>query len=440
MEMFVGILLLITYVIFAIYAAKGGNLMLGFFVMAVLWAGLGALAGVTTWNATPEQVEAGLIDINNGIFQLGPELWGSTAAVIIFGSWFGRILVDTGIARSIIRTAVELGGDRPAVTCILLSIVTGLIFSSAYGAGSVVAIGVIVFPILLSLGISKPLATASFLTSVGAGLYLNSGWIKQLSALIPEFDYTQSTWVRFGFIAFGIQMLVTILMILVFSRENKGRRHAWAANAEMPEKVNPLAMITPILPVVLSIFLGFKSITAILVSIIWALIFTGKFKNWSKLGELVQKTFHDGVADVALVFAFLFFLQMFLRSAKVCAPLLVPIFQPIIPTSMLVIFLGFGILSVLALFRGPLTVWGAGAAVLTMLQAMGGVFTPQILFPLFTIPTTTVNGSICPTQSWCLWAMGYTKAELKDYFKVCLPFVLPAALVLEVIAYFMFAV
>ena len=34
----IGIILLITYVAFAVYAAKGGNLMLGFFVMAVLWA------------------------------------------------------------------------------------------------------------------------------------------------------------------------------------------------------------------------------------------------------------------------------------------------------------------------------------------------------------------------------------------------------------------
>lgn len=443
MSTVIGILLLATYIAFAVYAAKGGNLMLGFFVMAVLWGGLGALAGVTTWSASAAQLEAGMIDINNGIFQQGPELWGVTAVVIIFGSWFGRILVETGIARSIIRTAVELGGDRPALTCILLSLVTGLIFTSAYGAGSVVAIGVIVFPILLSLGISKALATASFLMSVGAGLYLNSGWIKQLSALMPEFDYSTGPWVSFGFIAFGLQMVATFIMILVFSGGKKTpARHAWAADAGVgtDQKANVLAMITPVLPVVFSIFLGFKSITAILVSILWALIFTGNLtKGWKHLGETLQKTFHDGVVDVALVFAFLFFLQMFLRAAKICAPLLVPILQPIIPGSILPMFILFGVLGVLALFRGPLTVWGAGAAVLAMLQSIGGIFTPQVLFPLISIPTTSVNGSICPTQSWCLWAIGYTKAELKDYFKVCLPFALVTTFVLEIIAYFMFA-
>ncbi len=438
METIIGIILLITYVIFAIYAAKGGNLMLGFFIMAVLWAGLGAIAGVTAWNVPADAAE-GFIDINNGIFEQGPELWGSTAAIIIFGSWFGRVLIDTGIARTIIRTAVELGGDKPAVTCILLSLVTSLIFTSAYGAGSVVAIGVIVFPILLSLGISKHLATASFLMSVGAGLYLNNGWLKQVGALIPEFDFTTSTWKTFGFIAFGLQMLVTFAMIIVASKGEK--KHAWAATntASEEKKVNALAMLTPIIPVCLSVFANVKPITAILIAVLWALIFTGNFKKYTEVGNLVQKTFHDGVVDVALVFAFLFFLQMFLRAAKVCAPLLAPILRPILPSNVMILFIIFGVLSVLALFRGPLTVWGAGAATLAMFQAIGGSYTATVLFPLFMVPTTTINGSICPTQSWCLWAIGYNKTSLKDYFKTCLAWCLVLALVLELIAYFMFA-
>ena len=105
----IGGILLVTYVVFAVYAARGGNLMLGFFIMAVLWTGLGALAGVTTWQADAAQTAAKMIDINNGIFEMGPELWGSTAVIIMFGSWFGRVLLATGIARTIIRTA-DAGG------------------------------------------------------------------------------------------------------------------------------------------------------------------------------------------------------------------------------------------------------------------------------------------------------------------------------------------
>jgi hypothetical protein len=102
-------------------------------------------------------------------------------------------------------------------------------------------------------------------------------------------------------------------------------------------------------------------------------------------------------------------------------------------------FIVFGLVSVLGLFRGPLTVWGAGAATLTMFQSIGGIFSANVLLPLFMVPTTTVNGSICPTQSWCLWAIGYTKASLKDYLKTCLPYALVVSFILEIVAYFIFA-
>jgi len=148
MQTILGIILLITFLAFIYYAARGGNLMLGLFVMALLWSGIGVLGGTVTWT-----------DINTTIFDGGPP-------DIIFGSWFGRILVETGIAGTIIRNAVELGGDKPGLTCILLNLVTALIFTTSYGPGAVVAIGVIVFPIMLSLGIPKPLAACRFLLHV----------------------------------------------------------------------------------------------------------------------------------------------------------------------------------------------------------------------------------------------------------------------------------
>ena len=139
METIIGIILLITFLAFIYYCAKGGNLMLGLFIMSILWAVLGAIAGTVNWTT-----------INTTIFNDGPTSFGPTAVYIIFGSWFGRVLIETGIAGTIIRKAVELGGDRPSITCILLCIVTALIFTTSYGPGAVVAIGVIVFPIMLS--------------------------------------------------------------------------------------------------------------------------------------------------------------------------------------------------------------------------------------------------------------------------------------------------
>lgn len=430
MQTIIGLLLLISYLAFIIYAAKGGNLLLGLFVMAVLWSGLGAIGGVIDWEA-----------INNTIFSDGPLAFGPTAVNIIFGSWFGRILVETGIASTIIKKAVELGGDKPSVTTILLSIVTSLIFTTAYGVGAVVAIGVIVFPILLSLGIPKPLAAASFTMSVGCGLYFNSSLLNQAAGTMTMPDGSQyqfgAAWYKFALVAFIVHMISIIIMVVLNTRKKK---KAWAVNTsnlDDKKNANLLACLTPIIPVSISIIFGISAILAIVLATIWALAWTGYFKSWNGLAKVVQKTFHEGVSDVGLVLGFLLFLQMFIRAAGANKDLLAPIFAPIIPKNPFILFLIFGLFSFMSLFRGPLTIWGAGAATFAIV-ASTGFFPLEVLYPLFYIQSTTITTNVCPTQSWNLWAIGYTKVSTRDYMKQTLPYALPVSFILTMIAYFMF--
>lgn len=436
MQTAIGILLLITYIAFIVYAFRGGNLLLGLFVMAVLWSALGAIGGVVNWNT-----------VNTTIFNDGPTGFGPTAIYIIFGSWFGRILLETGIAGTIIRKAVELGGDKPGLTCILLCIVTAAIFTTSYGPGAVVAIGVIVFPIMLSLGIPKVLATGSYVMSVGCGLYFNQSLLTQAAGtmVVDGAKYLSSPaewseWYRFAAVAFGIHLLSIILMV-IFSVGGKKKSHAWDAadtGAANTKNVNLLACLTPIIPVTLAIAFKISQIPAIIIAVIWALVFTGNIKSWNKIAELIQKTFHDGVSDVGLVLGFLMFLQMFVRAAGSCRDLLAPIVSNIIPTSTLPLFIVFGVLGFLALYRGPLTIWGAGAATFAIV-AVSSSLPLSILYPLFYIPCCTITTNVCPTQSWNMWAIGYTQISIKDFMRQTLVYALPCAFILEIVAYFMFA-
>jgi len=422
----IGILLLLSYVIFAIYAAKGGNLMIGFFVMAVLWCVLGSIAGVVNWDT-----------INTKVFQGGPEGYGGTAVIIIFGSWFGRVMLETGIAKTIITKAVELGGDNPAVATILLVLVTAIIFTSSYGAGAVIAIGVIVFPIMLSLGIPKPVAVSAFVMAVGAGMYLNMAQLSQMVVLVPGYKLTDGYY-TFGFMAFGVQLAVIIIMILISTRKSK-INHAWAAqsnvNGDSGNGSNLLSLLTPLIPVVLSIFFGWKSIPSLIVAILFAFVSTGKIKNFRKFTSVVQKTFYDGVCDVAMVFAFLFFLQMFVKSAGACSVLLKPIISPLVPQNLFILFLGFGVLSILGLFRGPLTAWGAGTATLAMMQSTG-MYSAAVLFPLFYIPSVSMNISCCPTQSWNLWSINFVKINVKQFMRTITFWGWLVCLINSMLAYF----
>jgi len=292
---------------------------------------------------------------------------------------------------------------------------------------------------MLSLGIPKPVASGSFCMSVGCGLYFNQSLLNQAAGTMALGDVKftiDGAWYGFAVVAFIVHFLSIVAMVLL---NTKKRKHAWAASANVDSKNVPaIAMLTPLLPVLTAVIFGLSMIPSILVSVIFALITTGNMKGLNKVADLVQKTFHDGVADVGLVLAFLMFLQMFTKSAGMVKGLLAPILEPVLPSSMFMMFLLFGLFSVLAYYRGPLTIWGAGTALFVIVAEATG-WPIEILYPLFYIPCCTINTNVCPTQSWNMWAIGYSQTSVKDFMKLTAPFALVTAFILEMVAYFMFA-
>lgn len=407
MTTLLGILLLITFLAFTYYAVKGGNLMIGFLIMAILWSIIGFIGGVIDWQG-----------ILTHVFQGGAEGWGPTAVVVIFGSMFGQVLVQTGIAATIIKKTVELGGDRPLITMILLSIVVGVIFTSTFGAGAVVAIGVIVLPILLSLGVPKVLALTSYLMSVGSGMYINLVLFQEVQGMFEGFVYDWG-YLKFAFPAMAIQLLVIIVMSIVRMRKPEAQTKSWAASdipSSTEQRVPGYALISPLIPVVLVIAFNWQSIPAFLVGSFYALLTCGMIKSYKDAATIVPKTFFDGVVDVAPMLGFLFILPMFNRIAGVNAVFFEPILSKILPSNALWLCLIFAILAPLGLFRGPLTIFGAGTATLAVLLGISG-YSSALLLPLVYVPTVAMNLSCCPTQSWNLWAINYTKATTGDFVK-----------------------
>ncbi|WP_316569445.1 gluconate:proton symporter [Neobacillus sp. YIM B06451] len=426
MALTIGIILLLTFIGFIVYAVRGGNLMIGFLVMAVIWSTLGIIGGEITWDQAMTQ-----------IFQGGPESWGPTAVVVVFGSWFGQVLVRTGVASKIIRMTVELGGDKPLITTVLLSVVTGLIFTSTFGAGAVVAIGVIVLPILLSLGVPKSLAVSSYIMSVGSGMYVNIVLFKQMQAIFTDFPY-DGNYLKFGFTAMAVQLLVVILMLSVRLRKTKPSR-AWAATASSGDNqhVPGIALITPLIPVVLAIGFNWQPIPAFIVAALFALFVTGKIRSYKDAEKVISKTFYDGVVDVAGLLGFLFILPMFNKVSGAVSPFFESILGGVMPTSTLTVALLFMVIAPLGLFRGPLTVFGAGAATIGILTGVGD-FPLAFLFPLMYIPTISMNISACPTQSWNLWSINYTKTDTKSFLLSGVPWAWGVSIINIAIAYLMF--
>ena len=448
MEYVIGILLLVTFFSLAYYCIKGHNLMIGFLIISVTWTilSLGGALFVSQefLDANPILKIGGegtpLVNILNAIYQTAPQNWGTTLVNVLWGAWFGRVLMETGIASTIIRKTVELGGDRPMITIILLNIVVAVIFTAMTGAGPVIAIGVIVLPILMSLGIPKAIAMFTFMGAVASGIYLNPINFAQFRLFfigvneMPEFTlgwYARS----WGYAALAINLFATTALTAIFLKRGK-KRHAWAAqtgNVQEQRNAPFYTLFLPIVPVVLNIWFNFSVIGGFIITGFLALFLTRRLRGtFAEKCQLVNKMYFDGVVDTAPLIGFLLTLPMFNQVASYASPYFAAILGPVMPTNEIVIIIAFAVVLGLGLFRGPMTLVGSGAATLGVLRGVS-TFSMPFMYTIFAIPTITVNIGSCITQSWVAWGLSYTKVESKEYLRLSIPNAYVAGILLYIL-------
>lgn len=425
METVIGIILIVSLFVMAFCCIKSYNLMAVMGIMATLFTALALIGNRFTPNSAMEGQS--VVDVLTYVYQTGPANWCASILVnIFFGAFFGRVLIETGIASSLIRKTVELGGDRPIITMSLLCVVTMIIFTSLTGAGPVIAIGVIVLPILLSLGVPSYIALFAFTGSIMAGMQPNilnfQYYIPMYTSLKPEYaSYTYQDNFPVSLVC-GILALVVVIAVSSIALKREKASHAWAAAAVQKETNDaPIySWITVILPVVGVLAFKLPVIFCFVFSSLYALLCCGRLRGGFKtVASLLQKLFVEGANDTAPMIGFLLVLAMFNNSAVYVAPYFQKLFGGIIPSNPLILSIVFGVLAFLGFFRGPLNLVGCGAAILPIILSSAD-FPVQFIFPLFTVLTMTVQ-HVDITQSWVAWGLGYTKVGAKDHMKIAMP-------------------
>lgn len=418
-----GILLILSFVGFVVYAMKGGNLTVGFFVQTIIWTLIYCL-GIPFGVSKP-------YDIITETFAQPALNYGPTIIQIILGAWFGRVLVDTGIASSISYRTAKIGEKSPVLCTIAVALVTCLIFTSAYGVGSAIAIGVILFPILGRIGVPKRVAVPVFTLSIGAAMWINSVLFVQFAAFYQSYDSPDGQKVEWGthYLSFGIpamivQMLGVIIFILINSKAIKNGTPYEVGNPEDRKAVEypdvPVwTYIMPIVPVALSLILKWNAVPALLLATILTFLFTGHMKSFKGFVKILNGTATTAIGDIGPLIIMLLILQFFQHSAVTVMKVFSGVLTPIIPNNMAVLAIAFCILAPLALFRGPLELYGAGSAVISIFMATG-MFNSWFLFALLVVPSMTCI-SACITQSWNTWATGYMELEPKTFLKMGVP-------------------
>ncbi|MBZ2201796.1 MAG: gluconate:proton symporter [Lentilactobacillus hilgardii] len=402
----IGILLFLTFIGFIVFVMRGGNIMIGFLIMAVLWTVIG---GIPYKEAI------------NDIFSQPAMDYGSTIMVIIFGSWFGRVLVDTGVAGAISEQAVKVSYKHPISAAILVCLITAFIFTSSYGVGAVIAIAVILLPILQSLGLSKNVAVVAFVMSIGAPMYVNIVIIKQIQLFFPKVIYG-AKYLTYGFSAMAVQMIVVILFILVHAKSiHKNEVTSTDVKDVNISSVPKISYILPVFPVLMNLIFGWQPIPALMLSIFLVLLTTGHLKTYKNALSMINQTVSKAISDISGLIVMLLFLTMFSAAAVKNTARFGTILKSIVPHDPFILAIAFGVLAPLALFRGPLMVWGAGSATAAVLAATG-FFNQYFAFCAIIVPAVSIAISTCITQSWNLWVVEHTELNVKDFLKTGVPY------------------
>ncbi|GAY72213.1 hypothetical protein NBRC111893_359 [Lentilactobacillus kosonis] len=178
------------------------------------------------------------------------------------------------------------------------------------------------------------------------------------------------------------------------------------------------------------------AIPALTLATLIAIVITGKANHYKDFVKFLNSTISTAISDIAGLIMFLMALIMFSGAAQLDAVRFKPLFEMILPHNNLILAVALGILAPLALFRGPLHVWGAGAATAAVLSGTG-LFNDAFLLPLLYVPSIlAVSTDI--TQSWNVWGLDYMKIESKEFLKLGVPIMWVVSIVNEVLVYYFF--
>ena len=376
------------------------------------------------------------------VFEAGTVRMASAIIAVIFGAWLGQLMNKTGVTETVIKKSAELGGDKPLVITFVMAIVVALLFTTLSGLGSIIMVGSIVLPVLISVGVPAASAAAIFLMSFTTGLALNPANWKTFSTLFSlDISQIQSfeVWIA------AVTAVATIVMILVEFKRN-GIKFAFSAPAAPASDPEPesqqlhgwrlLAMLTPIIPIILVAFFKVPVTPAFTVGIIWILVFTSR--GFGKAMNTLAKTCYDGISDVAP--AIILMIGIGILYLAVTNPQVKEVLNPfllaVVPTSMIGYILFFSILAPLALYRGPLNMFGLGSGIAALVIGLN-TMNPLAVMGAF-LSAERIQCGADPTNTQNVWTANFCETDVNALSKKMLPYLWCTAVVGVIISAVMY--
>lgn len=447
--MLIGIACLFVFLVMALLMySRRISALLALPVMAVLIAVIGGVEA----KAILSEV------VNDGILKLHV-----TYTTTMLGAILAELMNRHGIAKAMVRWVAEFSGDNPFLLGIVLTLVTAVLFSTLGGLGAVIMVGTIILPVMLSLGISNVTAGSLFLFGISLGGMFNlASWQLYMEVLGLQPEQIISFVVPFALVIsiiilcfLGIELnfrknvkyilrSVLVIGLVFFLLSLTSSQHISSSN-KTPDGIsivmaalilleliiyavyrswrnvqaNPdYAFLTPLIPLVLVLLCHWDFIPAFMAGIIYSALATWKRGSVN----ILTRSIIDGITNVIPAVVLMMGIGMLInavRSPAVTASIM-PILSYIVPTKSISYILVFTALAPLALYRGPLSLWGMGSGLVALIQKATTLSSQAIMGMLMSVGQ--IQGICDPTNTHNIWIATYLGTDTQILLRKTIPY------------------
>ncbi|WP_047870180.1 transporter [Nocardiopsis sp. RV163] len=396
--------------------------------------------------------------VTGTVVQEGAPRLAATMIAILLGSWLGTLMSEAGIASTLVRKIVEFGGERPSLVAVGVFVVAILCGSITGSAPAAMLAGVVGIPAMIAVGVTPTVAAGTVLVGIAAGLPLE---LINWQFLSDAIGVPVSTVQHFQLRLFPIALAGGLAYILIEMRR-KGARHTWAvrvpagaggsgsggAGTRPPSRRQRAAerrrrrgdapwyaLVTPLVPIVLALGLHVPIVPSLLAGVVFALLTAVPWREMSSTAlRTLYRAFDVAAPPIVLFIAIGMLLAAVNLPGAVSA--LTPVVTAISPSSPWLFVLVFAVLVPLALYRGPMNIFGLGAGVAGVLIS-GGIYPAPAVLGLMA-SYGQVLGVSDPTSTQTVWSAQYAGVRPERSMLSTLPYtwvVAVAGLVLTVFLY-----
>jgi len=294
-----------------------------------------------------------------------------------------------------------------------------VLFAVVTLAGAAMILAELLMGRLIRLEARTAAVLSLFLAAVGGVALLLTGSDEAADETAPSSMLTWTRWATLG----GFAVLVLRELVSVMQRAGRWRHQ--------PVQVRGAAYLIPIVPLVAILLFDVPILAAFVIGFAYAILVTARPGSMA----MTVQCLIEGSASVMPAIVLMFGIGILIAAVKgppgwsaahpeTPWPVLAaiePVLTELVPSSPWLYVVGFGLAAPLALYRGPLNVWGLGFGVAAILTSSGNLPAGAVMALLLSVGQ--VQGICDPTNTANVWIANHQGVDVNAILFRTLPFV-----------------